>query len=222
MVQPGLGGAGTVAADQDRRAVPMLVGDLGERLVGDLDVVGGGVRPGVPGPEHPGQRFVGVVQPGQQGVIAKSVLERGRSLRLLRMAGHQAGVEVDHQTRHGDPGADQGGDRTARLGAEQPGPFTRDGPGPLQRVQPGGLDPVQYPPGRRGRGDRPEQAGLVAQHRQIRDRLTAIGQQHRQIGQHPTRCVRRPASTALAGRGVERLRQPDRRRHIGQQSSPDM
>jgi hypothetical protein len=41
--------------------------------------------PALPGrPEHPGQRFVGVVQPDQQRVIAKSVLEiRGSPLLLL-------------------------------------------------------------------------------------------------------------------------------------------
>ena len=53
MGQPFLGGAGAVAADQDRRAVPVGVGDLRERLVGDPDVVGGGVRAGVPGRSIP-------------------------------------------------------------------------------------------------------------------------------------------------------------------------
>jgi hypothetical protein len=43
VVQPLLGGPGAVAADQDRTAVPVGVGDLRDCLVGDLDVVVGGV-----------------------------------------------------------------------------------------------------------------------------------------------------------------------------------
>jgi hypothetical protein len=43
------------------------------------------------------------------------------------------------------------------------------------------------------RRDVTEQGGLVAQHREIRDRLTAIGDHHRQIDQHPP-----PVMTALA------------------------
>jgi hypothetical protein len=222
VVQPLLGGAGAVAADQDRMPVPLLVGDLAERLVGDLDVVGGGVGAGVPRPQHAGQGFVGVVQPGQQRVIAEPVLERGRGLLLLRVAGHQAGVQVDHQTGHGGPSAGQRRDRSARLRAEQPGPFPRLRPGPFQRSQAGVVDRVQHPPRGRRRGDRPEQAGLVTQHRQIRDGLTAVGQQHREVGQDPTRRVHRPALTRVTGRAVQRLRQPDRRSHIGQQPGPHM
>ena len=42
-------------------------------------MIGGGVAAGVARPQHPGQRLAGVVQPDQQRVIAKSVLERGRA-----------------------------------------------------------------------------------------------------------------------------------------------
>jgi hypothetical protein len=59
--QPLLGRAGAIAADQDLTTVPVGVGDLRHRLIGDLDVVGGGVGAGVPGPEHPGQSLLGVV-----------------------------------------------------------------------------------------------------------------------------------------------------------------
>ena len=72
-----------------------------------------------------------------------------------------------------------------RTGGKAPGPFPRPRPGPFQPVQPGRLDPIQHPPCRRGRGHRPEQVRLVPQHRQIRDRLTAISQQHREIGRAP-------------------------------------
>jgi hypothetical protein len=39
-------GAGRITAQQDRGAVPVRVGDLGEGVVEDGDVVAGGVRPG--------------------------------------------------------------------------------------------------------------------------------------------------------------------------------
>jgi hypothetical protein len=60
----------------------------------------------------------------------------------------------------------------------------------------------------------------VTQRRQIGDGLTAVGQQHGEIGQHPTRRVRRPALTRVTGRGIEHLGQPGRRSHIGQQPGP--
>jgi hypothetical protein len=72
----GLGGAAAVGADQDRCAKPMFVWDL---RIGHGDVVGGGVRVHVPGPQHPRQRLPDVVQPGEQRVIAKPMLERGRA-----------------------------------------------------------------------------------------------------------------------------------------------
>jgi len=222
VVQPFLGGAGSVAADQDRLTVPLLVGDLAEGLVGDGDVVAGGVGAGVPRSQHAGQGFVGVVQPHQQGVVAPALLERRSRSLLLGVAGDQAGVEVDHQTGHLDPAAVHGRHRSARLAAQQPGPFPRVRPGSSQPGQDGVVDGVQDPPRRRGRGHRPEQVRLVPQHRQIRDRLTAIGQQHREIGQHPTRSMRRTPPPMSARRLVEHLRQPDRRGHIGQQPGPDM
>jgi hypothetical protein len=122
------------------------------------------------------------------------------------MAGHQAGVEVDHQAGHGDTGAGQGWDRPARLSPEQPGPFPRVRPGLFQRVQPGRADAVQHPPRRRGRRHATEQTRLIPQRRQIGDGLTAVGQQHRKIGQHPTRRMRGPALTSVTGRDIERLR----------------
>ena len=45
--EEGFGAAGAVGADQDRVPVPIPVRDLGQRLVKDGDVVGGGVRSGV-------------------------------------------------------------------------------------------------------------------------------------------------------------------------------
>jgi transposase len=68
------------------------------------------------------------------------------------------------------------------------------------------VDRIQDPPRRRGRGHRPEQARLVPQHRKVGDRLSAVGQQHRQIGEHPTRSMRRTPLPTSARRLVEHLR----------------
>ena len=57
--------ASAIGADQDRNAVPVRIGDLRERGVQDGDVIGGGVRAGVTGPQQPGQELPGVVAEGQ-------------------------------------------------------------------------------------------------------------------------------------------------------------
>jgi hypothetical protein len=120
MSQLCLGGAGAVNADQDRLAVPVRLGDLGDRLVDDLDVVGRGVGAGVPGPEHPGQPFTGVVRERQQRVISGAKLERGRGLLLLPNDLSQHGVQIEHQTRLRTLGAHDARCYSASLGREQP------------------------------------------------------------------------------------------------------
>src|ERR687889_286199 len=60
--------------------------DLGQRGVEDADVVGGGVRPRVARTELGGEELAGVVQVGQQRVVAEGVLERRRGLFLLGVA----------------------------------------------------------------------------------------------------------------------------------------
>jgi hypothetical protein len=76
--QPGPGGAGAVGADEDRGAVPVFVRDLREREVGDRDVVGGGVGPGVTRAQDRGQGLAGVVgvsrQPCKRRVIQDRLL----------------------------------------------------------------------------------------------------------------------------------------------------
>ena len=67
-------GASGIAAEQDRGAVPVGVGDLGEGLVENGDVVGGGVRPGPARAEQTGEGLTGVVQEAEQRVIAERLL----------------------------------------------------------------------------------------------------------------------------------------------------
>jgi len=62
--------------------------------------------------------------------------------------------------------------------------------------------PSRNPPRFRVRGHRPEQLVLVAQYRQVGDRLTTVGQHDRQIDCDPTRVVTPIPSTQ------KRLAQP--------------
>jgi len=63
----GLGAARAVGADEDRGAVAVGVGDLGEGGVDDGDVVGGGVGSGVSGSQDAGQGLAGVVEEAEHG-----------------------------------------------------------------------------------------------------------------------------------------------------------
>jgi hypothetical protein len=55
-------------------------------------------------------------------------------------------------------------------------------------------DPIQHAPARRVRRHRTEQLGLVDQHRNVRDRLRAIGHRDRQINQNSTQVMAGPGS----------------------------
>jgi len=55
------GAAGTIGPDQDRGAMPMLIGDLGQGGVEHGDVIGGGVAARVPPPQYRGEELAGVV-----------------------------------------------------------------------------------------------------------------------------------------------------------------
>jgi hypothetical protein len=138
------------------------------------------------------------------------------------MAGHQGGVQVDHQARHHQAGAPYGQDSAAGFAAQPPGPFPGSRPRELHLIQQRFAYRVEDPPRRRRGGHRPEQARLITQHRQVADRHTTVGQHHRQIGQHPARSMRRTPPTTGADRGLERLPDTSCRSHISQQPRPDM
>ena len=120
------------AADQDRGAVPVGVGDLCEGLVEDGDVVGGGVRPGPALAQQPGQGFAGVVQEAEQRVVAERLLPgRGRRF-LLGVADHDRGVDVQDQAR--DRPAGRRRPAAGRRGSRRAGPRRPPGPGPGPRA----------------------------------------------------------------------------------------
>ena len=81
--------SGPVDAHQDPPPGPGPQSGLVQASADDLDVVGGGVRPGVTGPQHDHRALTptlagSVVDPGGQGVVAEPLLEgRGRTLFVL-------------------------------------------------------------------------------------------------------------------------------------------
>ena len=95
----------------------------------------------------------------------------GRSRPLLfGMHVHQAGIEVQRQQFRGQ--------------SRRPHPRPRRRPRRLQLSEQGLINRVQHPPRRRLGSHLAEQVRLVAQHLQIRNALTAVGQHNRQIHQH--------------------------------------
>ena len=181
---------------------------LGQRIVQHGDVIGGGPRPGVTRAQQPGERFTGGVEIGQQRMEPEPTLVGRRRLFFLRVGVDQRGVKIDHV----EPG----------VGTRRPRPTSRLGTSSLDPFQRRLIDRFQAAPHRGVGSHLTEQAWLVAQHRQIRDRLTAIGQHHRHVGQHPATIM---TTTTLPGRRHrhrQRPAQPDRVSHISEQSRPDM
>lgn len=68
-------GTGRIAAQQDRGAVPDSVGDLGQGLVQDGDVVSSGVRARLALTQHAGEGFARVVQEAKQRTIAEGLFQ---------------------------------------------------------------------------------------------------------------------------------------------------
>ena len=78
----------------------------------DLHVIVGVVGPGVAGPQHSGEGFLGLVQIPNQRVEAEAPLIGGCRVLFVRVRGEQRGVDVD---RDG-----------VRSGPEGPGPLSGD------------------------------------------------------------------------------------------------
>ena len=181
-------------------------------------MVGGGVRPGPPFAQHPGQRFAGVVQEAEQRVVAERAFPRRCRRLLLRVADHDRGVQIQHQSWHRLPGRGRLRQRAAGVGQLRPRHLPRRRTGQPQPVQHRTVHHGQQPPRGRIRRHRPEQGGLVAQHGQIRDRLTAVGEHHRHIDGDPARIMPTTPLPQPGQRIAERARQAGHLGHIGQQS----
>jgi hypothetical protein len=108
------------------------------------------------------------------------------------MAHDDAGVDVEYQPGYLAPGSSGLRELPAGVSVLRPGDLAGRSPGgtePSQRLL---VDSVQHPPRGGRRGDRSEQLALVPQHRQIGDRLAAVGEHHRQVRGDPAGIV--PAS----------------------------
>jgi hypothetical protein len=181
---------GTGAVDGDQQVAPLRVGDLADRLGQHGEVIGGGVRAGVAGPQLQGQGFAGVVTPRGQGMVAVGALERARRAFLVRVRDLDGGVHADHHRlpqidigdpRRGDPS--QPSHDQAPHAAADPGTGGGDVP-PLRLT-----DRVQGAPRGRVGGDRAIELGLIPQRGQVRQHPAAVSDADSEISQHPTPVV---------------------------------
>ena len=154
-----------------------------DRQVQDGDVVRGGVRPSVPGTKQAGKCFasgeVGAVQEAQQRVESEGAFpSRGRVL-LLAVRDGDRGVEVQTQppTRRVEVGSRPGG----------PCPFPRHRGGCPDRGEVIGIDLVQHPPRGGHRCHRAVKVLAIPEHADPRDRVRAVSDRDREIGEHPPR-----------------------------------
>ncbi|MEY9834792.1 hypothetical protein ABH941_000003 [Streptacidiphilus sp. EB103A] len=145
--QEGFGAARAVGADEDLGAVAVGVGGLGQGVVQDGDVVGGGVGAGVARSKEAGQGFAGVVQEARQWVVAEAVLVGGGDLFFLGVAGDQGGVEVQDQARQVVAGGAGRGYWGSGLGGLHPGGLAGGGPCCPQCGKRRGVGGGQYAPG---------------------------------------------------------------------------
>lgn len=206
-------GARAVRTDQQIPTVGAR--DLGDRIAEDLDVVGRGVRPRSTGPQLRSQELLRVLAPHPQRVEPEGPLERGRRLFLLAVRDHDRGIDIEHDCR-----AEVGsGDPAGRQAARYLCPDMAAGPGPDggDLLQPCGRDLGQCAPPRRRGCDRTEHTGLMPEHVDVGDRLTAIGKHHRHVGQDPAAVVNRDERPAC-----HRCREPTPQTNtIGQQAKSD-
>jgi hypothetical protein len=97
------------------------------------------------------------------------------------MADHDRGVQIQHQTGHGKARRHRDWYPVAGLGRLRPCQLPRGGAGRPQPIQGISVHTGQNPRHGRIRSHRPEQVGLIPQHRQVRDHLTAVSEHHREV-----------------------------------------
>ena len=222
-VQQLVGRSGAVDPDEHgpAAAVPgdVVRGQLTQGGADDGDVVGGGVRPGVAGPQQHPDRLPGalaaVVDERGQRMMAEPALERRRRRLLVRMGGHQRGVDVDdHRT------AVIGG--VIRSGRPGPRPHHLAGRGPCRvdrRAAAVGVagQRADQPRDRRVRRDAAEDLRGGAQDRDVGQAVPAQRERHRQVQQDLGRVVDRGRPPPSLERDRQRPVQPGRADGVDQQ-----
>jgi hypothetical protein len=102
-------------------------------------------------------------------------------------------INIDHQTGQLASSCSSRRERLAGdLGTLRPQHLASGRPSLRDMTERSGPEALQQPPARRVRRHRPEQLGLICQHRDIGDRPRAVGDRDRHVHQHPTRIVTRP------------------------------
>jgi hypothetical protein len=154
-------------------------------------MVRGGVRPGVPRPQHDGQRLPGragaMVGEYRQRMMAERFLPGGGRLFLLGVRDHDRGIDIDR---------DQPAARTrGLLPGQRPRPFPRGRARRPDRRQsprrvPGQL--ADQAGDHRVRRHRPEQLRLAPQHGHIGQAVPAQRQRDRQVRDDLAGVVHRP------------------------------
>lgn len=198
VVQEFAGGPGAVGAHQDplggQVPVPVahLIGQLGQGLGEDGDVVLRGVGGLVSGAQHRGQDLPGPVAQAvidareHRGEPVTALVGAGAAL-FFGVRGDECGIDVDDQWVQ--PGGQRGG---------IPCPCRLPDPGTQPPAEGGKavgeclvlVGGTRHEPGhRRVRRHLAEEPGAVAQHVQVRDVLPAAGKHHRQGTEDPARPV---------------------------------
>jgi len=109
---------------------------------------------------------------------------------------HDRGVDVQHhRLAQVGPGDLAGRDGAVPLNDLSPHVTADPSPRSSDLLQPARRDRIQRPPHRRRRRDRTEHADLVAQHVDVSDRLTTIGEHHRNVREHPAPVMDRDERT---------------------------
>lgn len=220
-VEEFVGGARAVDADQHLPPGPaagLVTGELAQRGTDDGDVVSGGVRARVAGPQQLREWLPGatraVVGEGPQRMMTEPALERRRRALLLRVGGDQGRVGVDDQ-RVGPVGA--------VVGSMFAGQFPRPGPccgaGGIDRRQRGGGvggEAVDRPRHRRVRRDPPEQRRFSAQHGDVGQTVPTRGESEGEVEQHLRRIVHRQPGPPRLQHRRERPVQADLPDRLGQ------
>ena len=116
----GVGAPADVGAHEDL-AIEVCLGQLLQGQLQDLEVIGGGVGPGVAGAQQARQRLAGLIQVAEQRVKAEAALVVPRRALLLGGGAEQGGVDAE-------------GDRLGP-GAGVPGALPRHRPGAADRFQ---------------------------------------------------------------------------------------
>ena len=133
------------------------------------------------------------------------------------MADHDGGVQIEDQTRDRLSRRHRVRQLCAGLCRLRPGQFPRLGAGRTEPGQRRSVQIGQQPPRGGVGGHRAEQVCLVAQHRQVGDRLSAVGEHDREVHRDPARVVAGLADPQRGERLAERAGQPGGIGEVGQQ-----